>query len=152
MQSRKCISKVKGQRPPLLLCSLCAGVSSTSFTSEVKHSYSSLRGPMSFSHHRLFSSPSCAFTPLSDVFMSHCPLSSVAVTRPSCCCAQRQFGVDGSGGYCRQVERAMERAVTKGLMSPVEFHCRKAEMMETLASGVDDGTTRTSSKSRSNQT
>ncbi|XP_029694409.1 zinc finger-containing ubiquitin peptidase 1 isoform X2 [Takifugu rubripes] len=58
---------------------------------------------------------------------------------------QRQFGVDGSGGYCRQMERAMERAVTKGLMSPVEFHCKKAEMMETLASGVDDGTTRTSS-------
>lgn len=54
--------------------------------------------------------------------------------------------MDGSGGYCRQMERAMERAVAKGLMSPVEFHCRKAEMMESLASGVDDGTTRTSSK------
>lgn len=54
--------------------------------------------------------------------------------------------MDGSGGYCRQMERAMERAVTKGLMSPVEFHCRKAEMMESLASGLDDGTTRTSSK------
>lgn len=38
----------------------------------------------------------------------------------------------------------MERAVTKGLMSPGEFHCRRAEMMESLASGVDDGTTRTS--------
>lgn len=54
--------------------------------------------------------------------------------------------MDGSGGYCRQMERAMERDVTKGLMSPVEFHCRKAEMMETLASGIDDGTTRTSCK------
>lgn len=54
--------------------------------------------------------------------------------------------MDGSGGYCRQMERAMERGVSKGLISPVEFHCRKADMMETLASGVDDGTTRTPSK------
>lgn len=57
--------------------------------------------------------------------------------------------MDGSGGYCRQMERAMDRAVSKGLMSPVEFHCRKADMMETLASGLDDGTTRTSSKTLS---
>uniref|UniRef100_H3D289 C2H2-type domain-containing protein n=1 Tax=Tetraodon nigroviridis TaxID=99883 RepID=H3D289_TETNG len=56
---------------------------------------------------------------------------------------QRQFGVDGGGGYCRQMERAMEGAVTKGLMSPEEFHRRKADLMETLASGLDDGTTRT---------
>lgn len=37
----------------------------------------------------------------------------------------------------------MERAVARGLMSPADFHCKRAEMMETLASGVDDGTTRT---------
>lgn len=54
--------------------------------------------------------------------------------------------MDGSGGYCRQMERAMERAVSKGLLSPVDFHCRKADMMEALASGLDDGATRTSSK------
>lgn len=52
--------------------------------------------------------------------------------------------MDGSGGYSRQMQRAMERAVAKGLMSPGEFHCRRAEMMESLASGVDDGSTRTS--------
>ncbi|CAG02778.1 unnamed protein product, partial [Tetraodon nigroviridis] len=62
---------------------------------------------------------------------------------------QRQFGVDGGGGYCRQMERAMEGAVTKGLMSPEEFHRRKADLMETLASGLDDGTTRTPSVVRS---
>ncbi|XP_059195964.1 zinc finger-containing ubiquitin peptidase 1 isoform X2 [Centropristis striata] len=56
---------------------------------------------------------------------------------------QRQFGLDGSGGYSRQMERNMERAVARGLMAPAEFHCKKAEMMESLASGVDDGRTRT---------
>uniref|UniRef100_A0A3Q3VYV1 Zinc finger-containing ubiquitin peptidase 1 n=1 Tax=Mola mola TaxID=94237 RepID=A0A3Q3VYV1_MOLML len=57
---------------------------------------------------------------------------------------QRQFGLDGRGGYSRQMERAMERAVARGLMGPAEFHSKRAEMMESLASGVDDGKTRTS--------
>ncbi|KAL7394544.1 hypothetical protein ABVT39_027689 [Epinephelus coioides] len=56
---------------------------------------------------------------------------------------QRQFGVDGRGGYCRQMERTMERAVARGLITPAEFHCKRAEMMESLASGIDDGRTRT---------
>ncbi|XP_035019759.1 zinc finger-containing ubiquitin peptidase 1 isoform X3 [Hippoglossus stenolepis] len=56
---------------------------------------------------------------------------------------QRQFGLDGRGGYRRQLESTMERAVAKGLMAPSEFHCKRAEMMESLASGVDDGRTRT---------
>ncbi|KAM7382363.1 hypothetical protein PAMP_002094 [Pampus punctatissimus] len=56
---------------------------------------------------------------------------------------QRQFGLDGSGGYRRQMERIMEKDVARGLMSPTEFHCKRAEMMESLASGVDDGRTRT---------
>ncbi|XP_054477353.1 zinc finger-containing ubiquitin peptidase 1 [Anoplopoma fimbria] len=56
---------------------------------------------------------------------------------------QRQFGLDGSGGYSRQMERTMERAVSRGLMAPAEFHCKRAEMMESLALGVDDGRTRT---------
>ncbi|XP_032373439.1 zinc finger-containing ubiquitin peptidase 1 [Etheostoma spectabile] len=56
---------------------------------------------------------------------------------------QRQFGLDGGGGYCRQMERTMDRAVARGLMSPAEFHCQRAEMMESLASGADDGRTRT---------
>ncbi|XP_069392736.1 zinc finger-containing ubiquitin peptidase 1 isoform X2 [Paralichthys olivaceus] len=56
---------------------------------------------------------------------------------------QRQFGMDGRGGYRRQMESTMERAVAKGLMAPSEFHCKRAEMMESLASGVDDGRTRT---------
>ncbi|XP_051263261.1 zinc finger-containing ubiquitin peptidase 1 [Dicentrarchus labrax] len=56
---------------------------------------------------------------------------------------QRQFGLDGRGGYCRQMERTMGRAVARGLMAPAEFHFKRAEMMESLASGVDDGRTRT---------
>ncbi|XP_040900991.1 zinc finger-containing ubiquitin peptidase 1 isoform X2 [Toxotes jaculatrix] len=56
---------------------------------------------------------------------------------------QRQFGLDGRGGYRKQMERTMERAVARGLMAPAEFHCKRAEMMESLASGVDDGRTRT---------
>ncbi|MGH0146944.1 UNVERIFIED_CONTAM: hypothetical protein FKN15_009080 [Acipenser sinensis] len=42
----------------------------------------------------------------------------------------------------------MERAVARGQMVPAEFHRRKAEMMESLALGVDDGRTKTSGQSR----
>ncbi|XP_072251098.1 zinc finger-containing ubiquitin peptidase 1 isoform X2 [Leuresthes tenuis] len=56
---------------------------------------------------------------------------------------QRQFGLDGRGGYHRQMERTMERAVADGLLEPAEFHRKRADMMESLASGVDDGRTRT---------
>ncbi|XP_045082099.1 zinc finger-containing ubiquitin peptidase 1-like isoform X2 [Coregonus clupeaformis] len=56
---------------------------------------------------------------------------------------QRQFGVDGRGGYRRQMERTMEKAVSRGVMVPADFHNKRAEMMEALASGVDDGKTRT---------
>lgn len=56
---------------------------------------------------------------------------------------QRQFGLDGSGGYRKQMETRLEKAVSQGLMDPVEFHSKRAEMMEALASGVDDGKTRT---------
>lgn len=41
----------------------------------------------------------------------------------------------------------MDRAVAKGVLSPGEFHRRRAEMMESLSSGVDDGATRTCSES-----
>lgn len=37
----------------------------------------------------------------------------------------------------------MERAVARGLLEPAEFHCKRAEMMASLASGVDDCRTRT---------
>ncbi|XP_030640808.1 zinc finger-containing ubiquitin peptidase 1 [Chanos chanos] len=57
---------------------------------------------------------------------------------------QKQFGLDGGGGYRRQMERSMERAVSRGHMAPAEFHRKRAEMMESLASGVDDGKTKTS--------
>lgn len=57
---------------------------------------------------------------------------------------QRQFGLDGRGGYHRQMERTMERAVASGHLAPAEFHLKRAEMMESLASGVDDGSSRTS--------
>ncbi|XP_076004590.1 zinc finger-containing ubiquitin peptidase 1 [Genypterus blacodes] len=56
---------------------------------------------------------------------------------------QSQYGLDGSGGYRRQMEKSMERAVAKGLMAPAEFHAKRAEMLESLASGLDDGRTRT---------
>ncbi|KAJ3597452.1 hypothetical protein NHX12_000977 [Muraenolepis orangiensis] len=56
---------------------------------------------------------------------------------------KEQFGVDGAGGYRRQIERRMEKAVGRGLMTPAEYHSKRANMMESLASGLDDGTTRT---------
>ncbi|KAL4657464.1 zinc finger with UFM1-specific peptidase domain protein isoform X2 [Arapaima gigas] len=57
---------------------------------------------------------------------------------------QKQFGMDGRGGYRRQVAICMERAVSRGHMSPLEFHRKRAEMMECLASGIDDGKSKTS--------
>ncbi|XP_077145633.1 zinc finger-containing ubiquitin peptidase 1 [Ranitomeya variabilis] len=57
---------------------------------------------------------------------------------------QRQFGLDNSGGYRQQSVQNLERAVARGRMHPVEFHMHKAEMMESLATGVDDGRTKTS--------
>ncbi|KAG9342757.1 hypothetical protein JZ751_015620 [Albula glossodonta] len=57
---------------------------------------------------------------------------------------QKQFGLDASGGYRRQLERNLEREVSRGNMAPAEFHRKRAEIMESLASGVDDGRTRTS--------
>ncbi|XP_026226040.1 zinc finger-containing ubiquitin peptidase 1 isoform X2 [Anabas testudineus] len=61
---------------------------------------------------------------------------------------QRQFGLDGRGGYSKQMERIMERSVARGLMTPAEFHCKRAEMMESLVSGIDDGRTRTQGVTR----
>lgn len=60
-----------------------------------------------------------------------------------CVLIQKQFGMDGSGGYRKQIERNMERAVSRGNMGPAEFHIKRAELMESLATGVDDGKTRT---------
>ena len=37
----------------------------------------------------------------------------------------------------------MEKAVAQGLMAPAEYHSKRAKVMEDLASGLDDGTTRT---------
>ncbi|XP_067304506.1 zinc finger-containing ubiquitin peptidase 1 [Pseudorasbora parva] len=57
---------------------------------------------------------------------------------------QKQFGLDNSGGYCKQMERNMERAVSRGQMVPAEFHRKRVEMLESLASGMDDGRSKTS--------
>ncbi|KAJ8288328.1 hypothetical protein COCON_G00009870 [Conger conger] len=57
---------------------------------------------------------------------------------------QKQFGLDSRGGYRRQIERNMEKAVSRGQMAPAEFHRKRVEVMESLASGVDNGKTRTS--------
>ncbi|XP_069028138.1 zinc finger-containing ubiquitin peptidase 1 isoform X1 [Embiotoca jacksoni] len=62
---------------------------------------------------------------------------------------QKQFGLDGRGGYRRQMERTMERAVARGLLAPADFHCKRAELMESLSSGADDGGTRTQGVLRS---
>ncbi|XP_049586533.1 zinc finger-containing ubiquitin peptidase 1 isoform X1 [Syngnathus scovelli] len=56
---------------------------------------------------------------------------------------QRQFGLDGSGGYRTQMEKTLKRDVARGIMPPAEYHFKRVEMMESLASGVDDGRTRT---------
>ncbi|XP_055118223.2 zinc finger-containing ubiquitin peptidase 1 isoform X1 [Symphalangus syndactylus] len=57
---------------------------------------------------------------------------------------QRQYGLDNSGGYKQQQLRNMEIEVNRGRMPPSEFHRRKADMMESLALGIDDGKTKTS--------
>ncbi|XP_075410745.1 zinc finger-containing ubiquitin peptidase 1 [Tenrec ecaudatus] len=57
---------------------------------------------------------------------------------------QRQYGLDNSGGYKQQQLRNMEVEVNRGRMHASEFHRRKADMLESLAVGIDDGRTRTS--------
>ncbi|XP_032072616.1 zinc finger-containing ubiquitin peptidase 1 [Thamnophis elegans] len=57
---------------------------------------------------------------------------------------QRQYGLDGSGGYKQQSLKAMTKEVDFGRMQPSEYHRRKADMLESLALGVDDGKTKTS--------
>ncbi|XP_069462741.1 zinc finger-containing ubiquitin peptidase 1 isoform X2 [Ambystoma mexicanum] len=57
---------------------------------------------------------------------------------------QRQYGLDNSGGYKKQSMQNMERAVAQGRMQPYEYHVKKAEMLESLAIGVDNGQTKTS--------
>ncbi|XP_050827928.1 zinc finger-containing ubiquitin peptidase 1 isoform X3 [Serinus canaria] len=57
---------------------------------------------------------------------------------------QRQYGLDNSGGFKQQFLKNMEKEVDRGRMQPFEYHKRKADMMESLASGIDDGRTKTS--------
>ncbi|XP_068258673.1 zinc finger-containing ubiquitin peptidase 1 isoform X1 [Nyctibius grandis] len=57
---------------------------------------------------------------------------------------QRQYGLDNSGGYKQQFLKNMEKEVDRGRMQPFEYHKRKADMMECLAFGIDDGKTKTS--------
>ncbi|XP_076772616.1 zinc finger-containing ubiquitin peptidase 1 isoform X2 [Arvicanthis niloticus] len=57
---------------------------------------------------------------------------------------QRQYGLDNSGGYKQQQLRHMELEVNRGRMHPSEFHSRKADMLESIAIGIDDGKTKTS--------
>ncbi|CAI5769997.1 zinc finger-containing ubiquitin peptidase 1 isoform X1 [Podarcis lilfordi] len=56
---------------------------------------------------------------------------------------QRQYGLDGSGGYKQQSLKNMEKEVAFGRMTPSDYHRRKADMMESLAFGIDDGKTKT---------
>ncbi|XP_041043100.1 zinc finger-containing ubiquitin peptidase 1 isoform X5 [Carcharodon carcharias] len=57
---------------------------------------------------------------------------------------RQQYGLDNHGGYKQQIMHNMERAVARGQMNPAEYHRRRAEIMETLVVGEDDGRTRTS--------
>ncbi|KAM4772167.1 zinc finger-containing ubiquitin peptidase 1 [Rhinophrynus dorsalis] len=57
---------------------------------------------------------------------------------------QRQFGLDNSGGYKQQSLQNLDKAVVRGRMPPMEFHLQRVQMMESLATGVDDGRTNTS--------
>ncbi|KAM9315379.1 zinc finger-containing ubiquitin peptidase 1 [Gastrophryne carolinensis] len=57
---------------------------------------------------------------------------------------QRLFGLDNSGGYQQQSMQNLERAVARGQLQPMDFHLRRAQMMESIATGIDDGKTRTS--------
>ncbi|XP_066289693.1 zinc finger-containing ubiquitin peptidase 1-like isoform X2 [Branchiostoma lanceolatum] len=52
---------------------------------------------------------------------------------------QARYGMDNQGNYRSQSMTHMERAVARGQMSTVEYHKKKAEMVETLSSGKDDG-------------
>ncbi|KAM8952987.1 zinc finger-containing ubiquitin peptidase 1 [Pelodytes ibericus] len=57
---------------------------------------------------------------------------------------QKQFGLDNSGGFKQQSLQNLEKAVARGRMQPMDFHVQRTRMMETLATGVDDGRTKTS--------
>ncbi|XP_062835735.1 zinc finger-containing ubiquitin peptidase 1 isoform X2 [Anolis carolinensis] len=57
---------------------------------------------------------------------------------------QKQYGLDGSGGYKQQSLKNMEKDVALGRMQPSEYHTKKVDMMESLAFGIDDGKTKTS--------
>uniref|UniRef100_A0A8D0HFP7 Zinc finger-containing ubiquitin peptidase 1 n=1 Tax=Sphenodon punctatus TaxID=8508 RepID=A0A8D0HFP7_SPHPU len=57
---------------------------------------------------------------------------------------QRQYGLDNTGGYKQQSLRSLEKEVYTGRMLPSEYQRRKADMMESLALGLDDGKTKTS--------
>ncbi|KAG8444636.1 hypothetical protein GDO86_009700 [Hymenochirus boettgeri] len=57
---------------------------------------------------------------------------------------QEQYGFDNSGGYKQQSLQNLERAVSRGRLQPMEFHLHRAQIMESLATGVDDGRTKTS--------
>lgn len=56
---------------------------------------------------------------------------------------QKQYGLNNCGGYKNQALQNMDRAVCRGQMNPAEYHRRKAEVMESLAKGEDDGRTKT---------
>ncbi|XP_072264896.1 zinc finger-containing ubiquitin peptidase 1 isoform X2 [Pyxicephalus adspersus] len=55
-----------------------------------------------------------------------------------------QFGLHNSGGYRQQSVQNLQRAVARGRLHPMEFHLQKAQIMESIATGVDDGKTKTS--------
>ncbi|XP_061430905.1 zinc finger-containing ubiquitin peptidase 1 isoform X1 [Lethenteron reissneri] len=56
---------------------------------------------------------------------------------------QREHGMDGRGGFARQAQRSLQRDMERGAISPLELHERRAQLLQGLADGRDDGNTRT---------
>lgn len=48
--------------------------------------------------------------------------------------------------YRRQFEQNLDKAMTRGKMSPADYHKQKLLMVETEMQGVDSGSTRTQGK------
>ena len=67
------------------------------------------------------------------LFLHHFPL-----------CYQAQYGMDeSSGGYQKQSESALEKAVARGQMSISDYHQQRGRIKQIVATGIDSGQSRT---------
>ncbi|XP_072178262.1 uncharacterized protein [Diadema setosum] len=56
---------------------------------------------------------------------------------------QEKYGTDGRGSFRGQSERNTSRQVWQGQLTPFEYHAQRAELAESMATGIDSGQTRT---------